>query len=416
MSQMQTRKKLIVIGGGAAGFFCAINAARLNPLLDVVILEKSSKVLTKVKVSGGGRCNVTHASFEINDMLDAYPRGKHFMRKELHQFSTKDTIEWFRERGVELKVESDGRIFPVSNQSQTIIDCFLQEINQYNVRVVYNKELSSIRKMANGFELTFKNSEERISGVDFICIATGGFPKLESFKFLMDVGVDVEPPVPSLFTFNIADKQLHALMGVSATQALVKLPACKLEQRGPVLITHWGLSGPAVLKLSSYAARDLQKLDYTFDAIVNWCPAFNESSMLEKLKAEKSLQRGLIGTKNIFSLTARLWEYLLLKSDIDPACSWQEIQQKKLVQLSKNICSDHYQVRGKTTFKEEFVTAGGVKLNEIDPLSMQSRKIPGLFFAGEIIDIDGITGGYNFQHAWSSGMVAARAISSQLQL
>lgn len=414
LSHMQTHRKLVVIGGGAAGFFCAINAARLNPQLDVTIVEKSAKVLSKVKVSGGGRCNVTHVSFEISDMLDAYPRGRHFVRKTLHQFSTADTTQWFSERGVELKVESDGRMFPVTNNSQTIIDCFLKEIDRHNIRVIYHKELSSFKKKDNGFELSFKNTEEKMAGVDFICIATGGFSKFESFRFLTDMGLDVEPPVPSLFTFNIADKHLHALMGVSASQALVKIPACKLEQRGPVLITHWGLSGPAVLKLSSYAARELQKLDYAFDAIVNWCPDFNESSMLEKLKAEKSAQRGNIGNKNVFSLTTRLWEYLLHKSDIDPASNWQDIQQKKLVQLSKNICSDQYPVRGKTTFKEEFVTAGGVKLTEIDPLSMESKKIPGLFFAGEIMDIDGITGGYNFQHAWSSGMVAARHIAAQM--
>lgn len=413
---MQTHRKLIVIGGGAAGFFCAINAARLNPYLDVTIIEKSGKVLSKVKVSGGGRCNVTHESSEIDDMLDAYPRGRHFMRKTLHQFSTADTIQWFSERGVELKVESDGRMFPVSNNSQTIVDCLLKEADRRNIRIVYHKELSTFLKKENGFELSFKHSEEKIEGVDFICIATGGFPKFESFRFLTDKGLDVEAPVPSLFTFNIADKHLHALMGVSSSQALVKIPACKMEQRGPVLITHWGLSGPAVLKLSSYAARELQKLDYAFDAVVNWCPDFNESSMLEKLKAEKSTQRGNIGNKNIFSLTTRLWEYLLFKSDIDPACNWQDIQQKKLVLLSKNVCSDQYPVCGKTTFKEEFVTAGGVKLTEIDPLSMESKKIPGLFFAGEILDVDGITGGYNFQHAWSSGMVAARAIGSKLQL
>jgi predicted Rossmann fold flavoprotein len=413
---MQTHRKLIVIGGGAAGFFCAINAARLHPYLEVTIIEKSGKVLSKVKVSGGGRCNVTHESSEIDDMLDAYPRGRHFMRKTLHQFSTADTIQWFSERGVELKVESDGRMFPVSNNSQTIVDCLLKEADRRNIRIVYHKELSTFQKKENGFELNFKHSEEKIAGVDFICIATGGFPKFESFRFLTDMGLDVEAPVPSLFTFNIADKHLHALMGVSSSQALVKIPVCKMEQRGPVLITHWGLSGPAVLKLSSYAARELQKLDYAFDAVVNWCPDFNESSMLEKLKSEKSTQRGNIGNKNIFSLTTRLWEYLLFKSDIDPASNWQDIQQKKLVLLSKNICSDQYPVRGKTTFKEEFVTAGGVKLTEIDPLSMESKKIPGLFFVGEILDVDGITGGYNFQHAWSSGMVAARAIGSKLQL
>lgn len=413
---MSTRKKLIVIGGGASGFFCAINAARFNPMLDVVIVEKSSKVLSKVKVSGGGRCNVTHESFEINDILDAYPRGKHFMRKTLYQFSSTDTVGWFKERGVELKVEQDGRIFPVTNNSQTIVDCFLQEANRYNVTIIYNKELSAVHKKTQGFDLMFKNGEDKICDVDFLCIASGGFPKLESFRFLMDLGIDIEPPVPSLFTFNIANKTLHALMGVSVPNAAVKIPMFKLEQNGAVLITHWGLSGPAVLKLSAYAARELQKVDYIFDTIVNWCPAFNESSMLDKLKAEKAVQRGSIGSKNGFSLTARLWEYLLLKSDIDPSSHWQDVSQKKLVQLSKNICSDFYQVSGKTTFKEEFVTAGGVKLNEINPHSMESKKIPGLFLVGEVIDVDGITGGYNFQHAWSSGMIAAKAISGQQPL
>jgi hypothetical protein len=410
---MTDQKTLLVIGGGAAGFFCAINAARLCPSLKVILLEKSSKVLSKVKVSGGGRCNVTHESEEVDDLLHAYPRGKAFMRKTLHQFSPSDTIRWFNERGVEIKVEADGRMFPVSNQSQTIIDCFLREASEYNVEIVFNTELQSLQQLGNQFEVTLKNVSSKKRFTDFICIATGGFPKLEGFSFLSDIGIQIETPVPSLFTFNISDKKLHALMGVSVASALVKIPALKMEQLGAVLVTHWGLSGPAVLKLSSYAARELNKIEYDFEILVNWCPDYNESSLLEKLKEEKEFHTGVIGTKNVVGLTTRLWEFLLEKADIAPSLLWKDIPQKKLAQLSKIICGDRYAVKGKTTFKEEFVTAGGVEVNEVDPFTMESKRIPHLFFAGEVINIDGITGGYNFQHAWSSGMIAARAIAKE---
>lgn len=408
---MTDQKTLLVIGGGAAGFFCAINAARLCPSLKVILLEKSGKVLSKVKVSGGGRCNVTHESEEVDDLLHAYPRGKAFMRKTLHQFSPNDTIQWFKERGVEVKVEPDGRMFPVSNQSQTIIDCFLKEAAAYNVEILFNTELQSVHQLGNQFEITLKNDSLKKSSADYICIATGGFPKLEGFSFLSEIGIEIETPVPSLFTFNIADKKLHALMGVSVSSTLVKIPALKMEQLGPVLVTHWGLSGPAVLKLSSYAARELHKMEYDFEILVNWCPDYNESSLLEKMKEEKEFHKGIIGTKNILGLSTRLWEFLLEKAAIASSLQWQDVPQKKLVQLSKVVCGDRYAVKGKTTFKEEFVTSGGVQLNEIDPFTMESHKIPHLFFAGEVINIDGITGGYNFQHAWSSGMIAARAIA-----
>ncbi|NBO49143.1 MAG: aminoacetone oxidase family FAD-binding enzyme, partial [Chitinophagia bacterium] len=375
------------------------------------LLEKSGKVLSKVKVSGGGRCNVTHESEEVDDLLHAYPRGKAFMRKTLHQFSPNDTIQWFKERGVEVKVEADGRMFPVSNQSQTIIDCFLKEAAIYNVEILFNTELQSIHQLSNQFEITLKSDSLKKSLAYYICIATGGFPKLEGFSFLSEIGIEIETPVPSLFTFNIADKKLHALMGVSVSSALVKIPALKMEQLGALLVTHWGLSGPAVLKLSSYAARELHKMEYDFEILVNWCPDYNESSLLEKLKEEKEFHKGIIGTKNILGLSTRLWEFLLEKAAIASSLQWQDVPQKKLVQLSKVVCGDRYAVKGKTTFKEEFVTSGGVQLNEIDPFTMESHKIPHLFFAGEVINIDGITGGYNFQHAWSSGMIAARAIA-----
>jgi len=410
---MINQKTLLVVGGGAAGFFCAINAARMSPSLKVIIVEKTNKLLSKVKVSGGGRCNVTHASNEVGDLLGAYPRGKNFMRKTLHQFSPKDTIDWFAQRGVVLKTESDGRLFPTTNNSQTIIDCFLKEAAKYNVDIQLQTTVTTISKLENGFEVMLQKNKPTSIHADYLCLATGGFSKIESFEFISKLGMNIVPPVPSLFTFNIDDKMLHQLMGVSVELASVKIPRLKMEQEGPLLITHWGLSGPAVLKLSSYAAIELHQLNYDVEVLVNWCPDYNESSMLEKLKNEKVIQRGFIQVKNQFGLSNRLWEYLLNKSDIQFHSYWNDIPQKKLVQLSKVLCGDAYHVKGKTTFKEEFVTAGGVDISEIDPLSMQSKRHKNLFFAGELINIDGITGGYNFQHAWSSGMIAARAIASQ---
>ena len=413
---MIDQKTLLVVGGGASGFFCAINAARMSPSLKVVIVEKTTKLLSKVKVSGGGRCNVTHASNEVDDLLSAYPRGKNFMRKILHQFSPTDTIDWFAQRGVDLKTESDGRLFPTSNNSQTIIDCFLKEASKYNVDIQLQTSVTAISILDNGFQVSLQKNKPTTIHVDYLCLATGGFSKLEAFDFISTLAIKVVPPVPSLFTFNIDDKMLHQLMGVSVEKARVKIPQLKMEQEGPLLITHWGLSGPAVLKLSSYAAIELHQLNYDVEVLVNWCPDYNESSVFEKLKNEKMIQKGFVQVKNPFGLSNRLWEYFLNKSDIQFHSHWNDIPQKKLVQLSKVLCGDVYQVKGKTTFKEEFVTAGGVEVSEIDPSSMQSKRHKNLFFAGEVMNVDGITGGYNFQHAWSSGMIVARAIAKQQPL
>lgn len=415
---MNKRKKLVVVGGGAAGFFCAVNAARSSNDLDVVILEKTSKLLSKVRISGGGRCNVTHQSEVVEDMIDAYPRGKHFVRKTLHQFSASDTITWFNERGVKLKVESDGRMFPVTDQSETIIHCLMKEAEQYGVLIKTQIEVTAVSKLNDLFEIiiTDERKKQSIHKADYICIATGGYPKESGFEWLRKLGLGVISPVPSLFTFNIPDKHLHQLMGVSNKDTIVKVPVLKMQEKGPVLITHWGLSGPAILKLSSRAARELHELIYSFEIVVNWLPAFHESAMLEKLKAFKSLNpRQFIHSKNPFELSSRLWNYLLGKAKIVEESTWANISQTSLVQLSKALCNDVYPVDGKTTFKEEFVTAGGVRLDEVDPATMQSRKVAGLFFAGEVMDVDGVTGGYNFQHAWSSGWIAATSISNFLK-
>jgi predicted Rossmann fold flavoprotein len=412
---MSQRKKLIVVGGGASGFFCAVNAARLDSSLEVVILEKSAKLLSKVRISGGGRCNVTHASSMVDDMLDAYPRGRNFIRKTLHQFSSNDTVKWFAERGVTLKTEQDGRMFPVSDQSQTIINCLMAEAEQYSVNIVMQADVISIHKDQEGFKLSVMISGRSavVEKADFVCIAAGGHPKLSGFDWLEKTGHSIETPVPSLFTFNIPDKHLHALMGVSSKHAMVKIPSLKLQETGPVLITHWGLSGPAVLKLSSRAARELNAADYGFEVRLNWVPDSHESMMLEALKKVKAAARNTIGSKNNFDLSARLWNYLLIKSDIDPETIWPNIPQQALVRLSQSLCNDPYRVSGKTTFKEEFVTAGGIKLDEINSLTMESKKMAGLFLAGEVMNVDGITGGYNFQHAWSSGWIAAKTIASK---
>jgi predicted Rossmann fold flavoprotein len=412
---MSKRKKLIVIGGGASGFFCAVNAARLDSNLEVVILEKSAKLLAKVRISGGGRCNVTHASTIVDDMLDAYPRGRNFIRKTLHQFSSNDTVNWFAERGVSLKTEQDGRMFPVSDQSQTIINCLMAEAEKYNVNTVMQADVVSIDKDQDGFTLSVMIAGRApvVEKADFVCIAAGGHPKQSGFDWLERTGHSIEAPVPSLFTFNIPDKHLHALMGVSSKHAMVKIPSLKLQEVGPVLITHWGLSGPAVLKLSSRAARELNAAAYGFEVRLNWVPDSHESMMLDTLKKNKAIARNVIGSKNSFDLSARLWNYLLMKSGIDPENIWPNIPQQALVNLSRSLCNDLYTVSGKTTFKEEFVTAGGIKLEEINPLTMESKKMAGLFVAGEVMNVDGITGGYNFQHAWSSGWIAANSIASK---
>jgi predicted Rossmann fold flavoprotein len=407
-----SKKKVVVIGGGAAGFFCAVNAARLNPELEVIIIEKTTKLLSKVKVSGGGRCNVTHHCFSIADMIKKYPRGASFLKKAFHHFFTTDTIEWFKERGVELKVEADGRMFPVTNSSETIVECLIRETNKYGVSILLNKEVKSLTKINDQWQLIFANDTSILA--DYVCIASGGYPKSIQFEWLKQTGHTIEEPAPSLFTFNMPGNPITALMGISVENVSVKIIGSKLAEQGPLLITHWGMSGPAVLKLSAWGAKELVAKDYTFFILVNWVPAFNEQTLkdhLQKIRFDIASQK--ISSRNPFALPARLWEYLLQQSGISEEIRWADLPGKEQNKLIKNLCAQEFSVKGKTTFKEEFVTAGGIVLNEIDHNTMQSKVAENLFFAGEVLDVDGITGGFNFQNAWTTGFIAAAAIAEK---
>jgi predicted Rossmann fold flavoprotein len=401
--------RLIVIGGGAAGFFCAVNAARMNPGLEVLIAEKSSKLLSKVRISGGGRCNVTHACFDIPEMVNKYPRGANFVKKTFHQFFTEDTINWFLERGVKLKTEPDGRMFPVTDSSETIIDCLLREADKHQVKVRMNAEVKKMSRENSKWNLSFAN--ELTDQADFICVACGGYPKSAMFEWVTNTGHTIEPPVPSLFTFNMPGNAITKLMGVS-TNAKVKIQGTKLDEEGPLLITHWGLSGPAILKLSARGARELNKFNYDFKVMVNWCPAYNENALREKfIEHREAHPSQKIYNGNVFALPQRLWEYLGGASGIDENMRWADLPGTKQNHFAKNVCAHEMKVEGKTTYKEEFVTAGGITLTEVDAATMQSRKIDTLYFAGEILNVDGVTGGFNFQHAWTSGWIAAKSIA-----
>ncbi|HVV04130.1 MAG TPA: NAD(P)/FAD-dependent oxidoreductase [Puia sp.] len=400
------KKKLVVIGGGAAGLFCAVNAARLG--IHVILLEKTGKLLSKVKVSGGGRCNVTHACYDIGEMIKRYPRGGHFVRKAFHQFFTTDTVRWFEDRGVELKTEEDGRMFPVSDSSQTIIDCLMKEASVYGVDIRMRAE---VVKIEPGQPFRIHLTGDRLLGADAVCIACGGYPKSPMFGWIRDLGHTIEEPVPSLFTFNMPDNGITKLMGVSVPDARVRVAGSKLQEKGPLLITHWGMSGPAVLRLSAWGARELAAVGYRFTAQVNWTGELTEDVVRERLQVVRyEWAGGKVGGKNPFALPARLWEYALGACGIRSDLRWADLPAKETNKLVRFLAAGEFAVAGKTTFKEEFVTAGGVKLAEVDPATMQSKRIPGIFFAGEILDVDGVTGGFNFQHAWTSGWIVAKTL------
>jgi len=421
-------KRLIVIGGGAAGIFCAVNAARRG--MGVVVLEKTGKLLGKVKVSGGGRCNVTHACFDIGEMAKRYPRGGHFVRKAFHRWFTADTIEWFRERGVELKTEEDGRMFPVSDSSQTIIDCLMREVNVYGVEIRFHAEVVAVEAAgpgtasgpaagsgfgapgATGAGFGVRLADGRVLEADYVCIACGGYPKSAMFEWIRKLGHTVEEPVPSLFTFNMPGDPITKLMGVSVPDVQIKITGSRLVEKGPVLITHWGLSGPAVLRLSAWGARELAAGGYKFGIQVNWIPDFSEQAARDRLQELRYERAGqAIATRNPFGLPQRLWDYFLSQTGVAGGVRWADLPAREQNRLVSQLCAGSFAIQGKTTFKEEFVTAGGVKLSEVDPATFQSRKTAGLFFAGEILDVDGVTGGFNFQHAWTGGWVAADAIA-----
>jgi len=404
-----THFDIIVIGGGAAGFFAAINAAILKPSASIAILEKSGKVLSKVRVSGGGRCNVTHGCFDNREMVKFYPRGGKELRGAFSRFSVDNTFAWFEERGVELKTEDDGRVFPISDSSETIINCFLSEAEKYGVKVFLHSDVKTIEKTNEQFSLTV-NENEKIS-CEKLLIAAGGFPKSESYDFIRKVGHTIVPPVPSLFTFNMPGNPVKELMGVSVENAEVKIQNTHIETDGPLLITHWGMSGPAVLKASAWGARDLSETGYRFASDIKWLPGKGEEEIFEELKKSKNIfNTQYIANSNPYRLPKRLWDFLLNKSGIKDQTRWSDLSHKQLRSIAQHLTHDTYEVAGKTTFKEEFVTCGGIALDEVDFKTMESKKMKGLFFAGEVLDIDGVTGGFNFQSCWTTGFLAAKGM------
>lgn len=406
-----TKADIIIIGGGAAGFFTAINAAEANPALKIIILERGKEVLTKVKISGGGRCNVTHAEFVPKDLAQNYPRGEKELLGPFHTFMTGDTIEWFEKRGIELKIEEDGRMFPISDSSQTIIDCFLFEAKRLGIEVLLNHPVKEILKENETFTTT--TATESFSSPKLV-VASGSNPKI--WNMLNGIGHTITPAVPSLFTFNIKDLRISDLPGV-ATNARIRLlrpedGKVMLEDNGPLLITHWGMSGPAVLKLSAWGARILEKLNYRFQVEVNWLENSSEEDVFEKLKILKSdLGKQTILKYAQFNLPKRLWQNLVKAAGIPESHTWADASRENLQNVSKELTSGIFKVEGKSTFKEEFVTAGGVDLKEVNFKTFESKVCKNLFFAGEVLDIDAITGGFNFQNAWTSGFIVAQNIS-----
>lgn len=397
--------EIAIIGAGAAGCFAAANIPMEEGHM-VTIYEKSNKCLQKVKVSGGGRCNVTHGSFEVAELLGKYPRGKQLLRKNLYAFGPADTINWFESRGVQLKREDDGRMFPVSNNSSSIIHCLLNEINRHQTSIVYHKSIQQIQGSKNGFNLIF--DDRTIHQADRILIATGGFPKPEQYRWIEALGHSIEPPVPSLFTFNLPQHPITDLMGVSVDEVTIKIAGTKIIQTGPILITHWGLSGPVVLKASAWAARELADMNYQFTISVNWLNSITVNELREEMAGLRAKSGKLpVSSRNPFELPKRLWEFMIDQSGISSTTKWGELPGSLQQVLMDNLLNFKFTIQGKTTFKEEFVTCGGVKLSEVNLKTMESKIVPGIFFAGEILDVDGITGGFNFQHAWSSAFVAA---------
>lgn len=396
---------ILVVGGGAAGFFTAINIAEKNPNYKIAILERGAEVLNKVRISGGGRCNVTHACFEPNELVKFYPRGEKELRGPFHQFCSGDTIEWFEKHGVALKIEDDGRMFPVSNSSQTIIDCFMQATQKLGIAVLTGQSVQSIFKKEDFWKV--ETQKEQFVAQKLI-LATGSNPKI--WEMLQTHGHAIVSPVPSLFTFNIKDARIKELPGVSAL-VTVQVKDTKLVSTGPLLITHWGMSGPAILKLSAWGARILETKNYQFVIYVNWLNDLDVSeveTILKNLKQENA--KKMVSKKSPFELTNRLWESLVLASGILEDTKWADLSKTQLQRLSQELTKSVFQVNGKSTFKEEFVTAGGIDLKEINFKTMESKLHTNLYFAGEIVNIDAITGGFNFQNAWTSGFVVANAV------
>ncbi|EAW35767.1 NAD(P)/FAD-dependent oxidoreductase [Lyngbya sp. PCC 8106] len=402
--------KVVVIGGGAAGFFGAISCANTHPHAEVILLEAGQQLLAKVRISGGGRCNVTHACFEPSQFVQNYPRGGKALRGAFSRFQAKDTVEWFTQKGVTLKTEEDGRMFPITDNSETIVNCLIDAAKQAGVQIKTQARVTDIKVKQDDksrFKITLKSGE--ILTADRLLLATGSNPS--GYHWAEQLGHKIIPPVPSLFTFNINDERLKDLAGVSVNHTKIKLPKAKLEQTGPLLVTHWGLSGPAVLKLSAWGARFLQDCRYQTSLIINWLPQSNPEVLREELLAVKSqLPQRVISASCPVMIPRRLWKQLTLAVGIDEQKRWGEVSNKVINQLIPELTQGEYKINGKGVFKEEFVTCGGVSLKEVNFKTMESRCCPNLYFAGEILDIDGVTGGFNFQSAWTTGWLAGQAM------
>jgi predicted Rossmann fold flavoprotein len=396
---------VIIIGGGAAGFFTAINLAEKNFSLSIAILERGKEVLSKVRISGGGRCNLTHACFDTNELTGFYPRGSKELRGPFHTFATTNTVNWFQQHGVPVKKEQDGRMFPEENSSQAVIDCFLRLQQTLGISLFTSENVLSVTH-DNGWQLY---THQNHFTAKQLCIATGGSPAM--WKLLQQLGHTIVPPVPSLFTFNCKDERIRDLPGVAAN-ASVRIKETKLHASGPLLITHWGMSGPAILKLSAWGARILHEKNYMFTLILNWMGTAEMESTLEKLKLLKTqLAQKTVAVKSPFTLPNRLWESLVRASAIGTQTRWADLSKTQMHQLAQQLCQAHFDINGKSTYKEEFVTAGGIDLKQVDFKTMRSRLLPNVYFAGEVLNIDAVTGGFNFQNAWTGGYIAAMAMS-----
>ena len=410
MGNIQQQPKIIIIGGGAAGFFAAITAAIAHSRASIILLEAGREFLRKVRISGGGRCNVTHHCFEPSQLVQYYPRGGKALRGAFSRFQPKDTVAWFKSRDVTLKTEADGRMFPITDDSATIANCLLETAKEYGVNLRPNSPVKSLQKIDNQFWVELKNGE--ILKGDRVLIATGSNPT--GYRWAKELGHQVQEPVPSLFTFNIKDPRLTDLAGIAVENVRVSLVSSdqkKLEQTGPLLITHWGVSGPAILKLSAWGARLLHDQNYQMPLIINWLPNYNRETLQAiLLETKQSQPRKQILNFSPVEIPKRLWQSLVTFIGLDSKIVWADLSKKVLNNLLIELLQGEYLIQGKGVFKEEFVTCGGVNLSEINFKTMESKKCPGLFFAGEVLDIDGVTGGFNFQSAWTTGWLAGNSI------
>ncbi len=400
--------KIIIIGGGAAGFFAAITAAETNPKADIIILERGKEVLQKVKISGGGRCNVTHACFVARDLVKNYPRGERELMSPFSKFSPSETIDWFEKHGVELKIEDDGRMFPVSDDSQTIVDCLMGTAMRLGVKILKGFRVDDLAVGLDG-KWQIATTERRFQA-DKLMLATGSSTAV--WDILARLGHTIVKPVPSLFTFNIKDERLKDLLGISVPNAEVSVENEKLRESGPLLITHWGVSGPAILRLSAWGARVLNQRNYHFSIKINWTNGYSVKEVEDNFldcKMSGHPKKYVVNTPQ-YDLPNRLWQRLIWAAEIGETTRWADISKRQMQQLSLQVAQGQYEVRGKSTFKEEFVTAGGVRLDEVNFKTFESKLLPNLYFAGEVLDVDAITGGFNFQAAWSGAWTAGKAM------